>query len=67
MTARTVIGSNGKPRRLALAQPPHFRRGLVAPAAVDRAAEGAVQALRRSSSERGAHYYSTGSRPITTR
>ena len=45
MTARTVLQSNGKPRRLVLLQPPHFRKGQDAAPAVDRAALDAVRAI----------------------
>ena len=62
MTARTVIQSNGKPRRFVLSQPPHFRTGQDGPVSKGKAAIDAVQALRRSS-----HYRSKGVRVITTK
>ena len=67
MTARTAIQSNGKPRRVALTQPPHFRTGQDGPVSKDKAAIDAVQALRRSDSERSSHYRSKGVRVITTK
>ena len=68
MTARTVIGSNGKPRRFVLTQPPGYRTGQTAPLSAPACPveKAAVQALRRSDSERDAHYYTTGRRPVTT-
>ena len=45
MTARTVIHSNGRAYRIALTQPPHFRKGQDAAPAVDRAALDAVRAI----------------------
>ena len=67
MTARTVIQSNGKPRRFVLSQPPHFRTGQDGPVFKDKAAIDAVQALRRSDNERSSHYRSKGVRAITTK
>lgn len=66
-TARTVIQSNGRPRRFVLSQPPHYRTGQDGPVFKDKAAIDAVQALRRSDSDRSAHYRSTGTRPVVTR
>lgn len=51
MTARTVIQSNGKPRRFVLSQPPHFRTGQDAAPAVDRAARDAVRAITNAQFE----------------
>ena len=51
MTARTVIHSNGRPRRMALSQPPHYRTGRDAAPAVDRAALDAVRAIADSQFE----------------
>ena len=48
MTARTVIHSNGRAYRIALTQPPHFRKGQDAAPAVDRAALDAVRAIADS-------------------
>ena len=45
MTARTVLQSNGKPRRFVLSQPPHFRKGLAAAPAIDTVARDAVHAI----------------------
>ena len=45
MTARTVIQSSGKPRRMALSQPPHFRKGQDAAPAVDAVERDAVRAI----------------------
>ena len=45
MTARTVIQSNGKPRRFVLPQPPHFRQGRDAAPAVDAVEHDAVRAI----------------------
>ena len=45
MSARTVIRSNGRAYRIALTQPPHFRKGRDAAPAVDRAALDAVRAI----------------------
>ena len=67
MTARTVIQSNGKPRRVALSQPPHFRTGLAAVPAIDTVALDAVRALKRCDTDRAAHYRSTGTRAVTTK
>lgn len=67
MTARTVLQSNGKPRRFVLSQPPHFRTGKDGPVFKDKAAIDAVQAIRRSDSERSSHYRSKGTRPVTTK
>ena len=66
MTARTVLHSNGRPYRVALSQPPHFRTGRDAAPAVDRATLDAVRALKRCDTDRGAHYRSKGVRAITT-
>ena len=46
--ARTVIHSNGRAYRIALTQPPHFRKGQDAAPAVDRAALDAVRAIADS-------------------
>ena len=47
--ARAVIGSNGKPRRLALRQPPHYRSGQTAPLTTLESLEGeTVRAIRAS-------------------
>ena len=51
MTARTVIQSNGKPRRFVLSQPPHFRQGRDAAPAVDTVACDAVRAIAASQFE----------------
>ncbi len=67
MTARTVIQSNGKPRRFVLSQPPHFRQGRDAAPAVDTVALDAISALKRYDSERSSHYRSTGPRAVTTK
>jgi hypothetical protein len=64
--ARTVIRSNGRAYRVALLQPPHYRKGRDAPA-VDRAALDAVRAITASGIERTAHYRSKGVRVITTK
>ena len=45
MTARAVIQSNGKPRRVLLSQPPHFRQGRDATPAVDAVARDAARAV----------------------
>ena len=45
MNDRAVIQSNGKPRRVALSQPPHFRTGLAAVPAIDTVALDAVRAI----------------------
>ena len=66
-TARTVIQSNGKPRRMALSQPPHFRKGRDAAPVIDAVALDAVRALERCDTDRGAHYRSKGVRAITTK
>ena len=66
MTARTVIGSDGRVRRMALSQPPHFRRGRDADPVIDTVALQAVRALKSCDSERNAHYRSRGVRAITT-
>ena len=51
MTARTVLQSNGKPRRFVLLQPPHFRQGRDATPAVDTVARDAVRATAASQFE----------------
>ena len=51
MTARTVLQSNGKPRRVALSQPPHYRTGRDAAPAVDRAALDAARAITNAQFE----------------
>lgn len=66
-TARTVIQSNGKPRRFVLSQPPHFRKGRDADPVIDTVALDAVRALKRCDTDRGAHYRSKGVRAITTK
>ena len=48
MTARTVLQSNGKPRRVLLSQPPHFRQGRDATPAVDAVERDAVRAIADS-------------------
>lgn len=63
MTARTVIGSNGKPRRCVLTQPPGFRTGSDAPAPKDRAAAGAALALSHARDDRAINSKSNGARP----
>lgn len=67
MTTRTVIQSNGKPRRFVLSQTPHYRTGLAAAPAIDTVALDAVRALKRCDTDRGAHYRSKGVRVITTK
>ena len=67
MTARTVIGSDGRVRRMAISQPPHYRKGREAAPVVDTVALDAVRALKRCDSERSAHYRSKGTRAITTK
>ena len=47
--ARTVIHSNGRAYRIALTQPPHFRKGQDAAPAIDRVAAAAAQAVRSAS------------------
>ena len=51
MTARTVIQSNGKPRRFVLSQPSHFRKGQDAAPAVDAVERDAVRAITDSQFE----------------
>lgn len=65
--ARTVIQSDGKPYRVALTQPPHFRKGQDAAPAIDAVALEADRALKRCNDERSSHYRSTGTRAITTK
>ena len=67
MTARTVLQSNGKPRRFVLSQPPHFRKGQDAAPAIDTVARDAVRAITASGIERTAHYRSRGVRAVTTK
>lgn len=45
MTARTVLRSNGRAYRVALTQPPHFRKGQDAAPAVDAVERDAVRAI----------------------
>ena len=63
MTARTVIQSNGRPRRFVLSQPPHFRTGNDVIASVDKAALAATKAITRASDDRSLNYRSNGTRP----
>lgn len=51
MTARTVLQSNGKPRRVLLSQSPHFRTGNDVIASVDKVARDAVRAIAASQFE----------------
>ena len=51
MTARAVLQSNGKPRRVALTQPPHFRQGRDATPAVDAVKRDAVRAITNAQFE----------------
>lgn len=67
MTARTVIRSDGRVRRVVITQPPHFRTGRIDAPAADRAAADAVRALRACDSERSSHYRSKGVRAITAK
>ena len=46
--ARTVIYSNGRAYRVALTQPPHFRKGQDAAPAIDTVARAAETALRNA-------------------
>lgn len=50
-SARTVIQSNGKPRRFVLSQPPHFRTGNDVIASVDAVERDAVRAIAASQFE----------------
>ena len=63
MTARTVIQSNGKPKRFVLTQPPGYRRGTDARPTTDRAAAGAAQAMAYARDDRGINSKSNGARP----
>lgn len=63
MTARTVIGSNGKPRRFVLTQPPGYRRGAEQRPLVDSAAAGAAIALNHARDDRDINSKSNGTRP----
>lgn len=63
MTARTVIGSNGKPRRFVLTQPPGYRTGADLRPATDRAAAGAAQAMAYARDDRAINSKSNGTRP----
>ena len=49
MTSRVTINSAGVPRRVALKNPPHFRKGQDAAPAIDRVAAAAAQAVRSAS------------------
>ena len=51
MTARTVLQSNGKPRRVLLSRPPHFRTGNDVIGSVDKVARDAVRAIAASQFE----------------
>lgn len=51
MTARTVLQSSGKPRRVLLSQPPHFRTGNDVIASVDAVARDAVRAITNAQFE----------------
>ena len=63
MTARTVIGSNGKPRRFVLTQPPGYRKGADLRPTTDRAAAGAALALNHARDDRAINSKSNGARP----
>ena len=63
MTARTVLQSNGKPRRFVLKQPPGYRKGADLRPTTDRAAAGAAQALNHARDDRGINSKSNGARP----
>ena len=65
MTTRTVIRSDGRVRRMAISQPPHFRKGRDADPVIDTVALDAVRALKRCDSERNSNWRSNGSRAIT--
>lgn len=65
MTARQHLTRDGL-RRMALSQPPHFRRGQDAAPAIDTVAVEAIRALAITDNERNAHYRSRGVRSITT-
>ena len=67
MTTRTVLHSNGRAYRVALTQPPHFRKGQDAAPAIDTVALEADRALKRCNDERSSHYRSTGTRAVTTK
>ena len=63
MTARTVIQSNGRAYRVALRQPPHFRKGRDADPVIDTVAVEVIKALATSGIDRNANYRSNGARP----
>lgn len=63
MTARTVIQSNGRPRRFVLTQPPSYRKGTEPRPLVDRAAAGAAIALSNARNDRAINSKSNGTRP----
>lgn len=63
MNARTVIQANGKPRRVILRQPPHFRTGSDALPVVDRLAADAKTAMAHARDDRGINSKSNGARP----
>ena len=63
MTARTVIQSNGKPRRFVLTQPPGYRKGADLRPTTDRAAAGAAIALSNARNDRAINSKSNGARP----
>ena len=63
MTARTVIQSNGKPKRFVLTQPPGYRRGSEQRPLVDSAAAGAAIALNHARDDRAINSKSNGARP----
>ena len=63
MTARTILQSSGKPRRMLLSQPPHFRVGITAPlTAADPILRHVDKIMRDSDSERPQRSKSTGVR-----
>ena len=63
MTARTVIQSNGKPRRFVLTQPPGCRTGADLRPTTDSAAAGAAIALNHARDDRAINSKSNGARP----
>ena len=63
MTTRTVMQSNGNPKRFVLTQPPGYRRGSDALPVVDALAQGTAKALANARNDRDINSKSNGTRP----
>lgn len=64
MTARIVLQSNGKPRRMLLSQPPGYRNGTDPAPAVCPIERGIDIALRNADRERAQRSKSSGTKSV---